>query len=217
MLALAEEAARAGDFGLAADIYSSQLSAQPDRGLCLRRADCLSRAGRTTEALDSYCAAAGLGKLRPEELPLLVDTIARTLREKELGSPGPRSGDGDCGEADALDLFSCRLCSCLLHEPTTLDCGHTFCRLCLEDASARECAHCEQPLGQKDGLPNGRRLDVVLSGLLDKLFASESRARRLWLEGEALWRSRALPQALDKYNAAVDLGETAEPRHAARL
>ena len=142
MLEVAEEASRAGDFNLAVEIYSSQLAdlQQPDRGLCLRKADSLARAGRISEALDSYCVAAGLGKLRPEELPLLVETIARTLREKELGITGTlnRHGkssngedglesDEEWGEDEALDLFSCRLCKSLLHEPTTVECGHTFC------------------------------------------------------------------------------------------
>lgn len=223
MLEVAEEACRAGDFNLAVEIYSSQLAdlQQPDRGLCLRKADSLARAGRISEALDSYCSAANLGTLRAEELRLLVETIARTLREKELGIPANGHGkssangedgfenDGDCGDDEALDLFSCRLCKCLLHEPTTAECGHTFCKRCLEDRSAEDCAHCKQDLSKKDGLPNGRRLNVVLSGLLDKLFATESRARKLWIEGEALWEKQELSDALEKYNAAVDLGKTA--------
>lgn len=225
MLEVAEEASRAGDFSLAAEIYSSQLAdlQQPDRGLCLRKADSLARAGRISEALDSYCTAASLGKLRPEELPLLVETIARTLREKELGLNGHgKSGttttttstsggedgvesDLEFGEDETLDLFSCRLCKCLLHEPATVDCGHTFCKRCLEDDSVKDCAHCKQRLIKKDGLPNGRRLNVVLSGLLDKLFATESKARKLWIEGEDLWKSQSLSDALERFNAAVDL------------
>ncbi|TMS06851.1 LON peptidase N-terminal domain and RING finger protein 2 [Larimichthys crocea] len=220
MLEVAEECSRAGDFSLAAEIYSSQLAdlQQPDRGLCLRKADSLARAGRVSEALDSYCTAASLGKLRPEELTLLVETIARTLREKELGILGQGKGsgssssgedgagsDGECCEDEELDLFSCRLCKCLLHEPTTAECGHTFCKRCLEEDSVRECVHCKQKLSSRDGLPNGRRLNVVLSGLLDKLFATESQARRLWVEGEVLWKNQSLPEALEKYNAAVDL------------
>ncbi|KAL7385085.1 hypothetical protein ABVT39_015201 [Epinephelus coioides] len=221
MLEVAEEASRAGDFSLAVEIYSSQLSdlQQPDRGLCLRKADSLARAGRVSEALDSYCTAANLGKLRPEELSLLVDTIGRTLREKDLGITGTVNGhgkgcssssssgedggdsDGECGDDEALDLFSCRLCKCLLHEPTTVECGHTFCRRCLEGDSVRECVRCRHKFSRKDGL----RLDVVLSGLLDKLFDAESRARRLWTEGEALWKNQKLPEALEKYDAAVDL------------
>lgn len=218
MLEVAEEANRAGDFNLAVEIYSSQLAdlQQPDRGLCLRKADSLARAGRISEALESYCTAANLGKLRPEELPLLVETIARTLREKELGIPGTLNGlgkssssagedgtesDAECGEDEVLDMFSCRLCKCLLHEPTTVECGHTFCKRCLEDDSVKDCAQCRKTLSKSDGL----RVNVVLSGLLDKLFATESKARKLWLEGEALWHKQSLSEALDKYSAAVDL------------
>lgn len=222
MLEVAEEANRAGDFNLAVEIYSSQLAdlQQPDRGLCLRKADSLARAGRISEALESYCTAANLGKLRPEELPLLVETIARTLREKELGIPGTLNGhgkssssggedgiesDAECGEDEVLDMFSCRLCKCLLHEPTTVECGHTFCKRCLEEDSVKDCVQCKQTLSKNDGLPNGRRVNVVLSGLLDKLFATESKARKLWIEGEALWHKQSLSEALDKYSAAVDL------------
>ncbi|XP_037345153.2 LON peptidase N-terminal domain and RING finger protein 2 [Pungitius pungitius] len=219
MLEVAEEANRAGDFNLAVEIYGSMLSdlQQPDRSLCLRKAESLTRAGRISEALDSFCTAASLGKLRPEELPVLVETMARTLREKELGlsnAHGTRSSSGgadgvdsddECADDEALDLFSCRLCRRLLHEPTTVECGHTFCKSCVEDASVEECAHCEQRLGGKDAVPNGHRVDVVLSGLLAKLFSAESQARKFWVEGELLRKNQNLSEALEKYNAAVDL------------
>ncbi|KAF3694566.1 LON peptidase N-terminal domain and RING finger protein 2 [Channa argus] len=220
MLEVAEEANRAGDFNLAVEIYSSQLAdlQQPDRGLCLRKADSLSRAGRISEALDSYCTAASLGKLHPEELPIMVETIARTIREKEPGIAGMLKGhasgsngeDGaesneECEIGETPDLFSCRLCKCLLHEPATVECGHTFCKRCLEDDAVADCVHCKQKLNQKDGLPNGRRINVVLSGLLDKLFATESKARKFWIEGEVLWKKRSLADALEKYSAAVAL------------
>ncbi|XP_061579103.1 LON peptidase N-terminal domain and RING finger protein 2 [Cololabis saira] len=215
MLGVAEEANRAGDFSLAVEIYSCQLAGlqQPDRGLCLRRADSLARAGRISEALDSYCLAAGLGSLRPGELPALVDGIARTLRDKELGIPagGVPPGAGEEEEdGGSLDLFSCHLCRALLHEPTTVDCGHTFCRRCLEDEPGKDCAQCRQKLATKDRLLlNGRRVNVVLSGLLDKLFATESKARKCWVEGESLWKKQNLLDALEKYNAAVDLAPSA--------
>uniref|UniRef100_A0A8C7Z4Y9 Si:ch1073-440b2.1 n=1 Tax=Oryzias sinensis TaxID=183150 RepID=A0A8C7Z4Y9_9TELE len=219
MLEVAEEANRAGDYDLAVEIYSSQLSdlQHPDRGLYLRKADSLARAGRISEALDSYCIAANLSKIHPEELPHLVDTIARTLREKELGLPatlnaktGASGGDGapedgDCEEDEPLDLFSCRMCKCLLHEPTTVECGHTFCKRCLEEeeedsTTTRGCTQCKQALSKGDG----RRINVVLSGLVHKLFATESRARRFWIEGETLWKKQNQAEALEKYNAAVD-------------
>lgn len=209
MLEVAEEANRAGDFSLAVEIYSSQLAdlQQPDRGLCLRKADSLARAGRISEALESYCSAAGLGNLQPHELSLLVETIGKSLREKELGTINGHSNngggdDGECSEEDeALDLFSCHLCKCLLHEPITIECGHTFCKCCLEDGTVKECIQCSHKLNDN----NPRRLNVVISGLLDKLFATESKARKLWIEGEVLWKNQDLKDALVKYNEAVDL------------
>lgn len=218
MLEVAEEACRAGDFNLAVEIYSSQLADlhQPDRGLCLRKADSLARAGRISEALDTYCFAASLCRLRPEELHFLVETIARILREKELsalnghgnGSNEEEGTEGN-GDDEPLDLFSCRLCRCLLYEPTTVECGHTFCKRCLEDKPLEDCISCRQKLNKIDGLPNGRRVNVVLSGLLDKLFGSESKGRKLWIEGEVLWKKQNLPAALEKLNVAVDLGKLA--------
>ncbi|XP_034042015.1 LON peptidase N-terminal domain and RING finger protein 2 [Thalassophryne amazonica] len=207
MLEVAEEANRAGDFNLAIEIYSSQLAdlQQPDRGLLLRKAESLVRAGRIPEALDSYCTTARLGRIRPEELSLLVETIAHTVREKEF-NPFAHGTDGNFAEDDGLDLFSCPVCKCLLYEPTTVECGHTFCKSCLETATIKDCVNCKSKLN-KDGLvlPHPLRINVVLSSLLEKLFPFESKARKFWIEGEVLWKKKNLKDALEKYNTAVDL------------
>ncbi|XP_014029315.2 LON peptidase N-terminal domain and RING finger protein 2 [Salmo salar] len=223
MLEVAEEANRAGDYDLAAEIYSSQLAdlQHPDRGLCLRKADALAQTGRIAEALDSYCTAANIGELRPGELQLLVENIARTLREKELtlninskATSSHISGNGNDGveadgtfEEEPLDLFSCRLCRCLLSEPTTLECGHTFCKHCLEDETVKDCIQCKHKLNKKDGqiMSVGFRVNVILSSLLDKCFDSESKARRHWIEGEVSRKKHDYTDALDKYNKAVEL------------
>ncbi|XP_072513648.1 LON peptidase N-terminal domain and RING finger protein 2 [Salminus brasiliensis] len=222
MLEVAEEACRAGDYDLAVEIYSSQLTElrQPDRGLCLRKADVLTKCGRISEALDSYRAAAQVRRLRPDELGLLVESIARAVRLKELGEGWKPSGGGsssssggadDSDEEDhqqqqqqPLDLFSCRLCRCLLVDPTTLECGHTFCKRCLEDPAVKQCKSCRSKV-TKVNASNGLRANVVLSGLLDKWFDAESKSRRCWLEGEILWKKQELPSALEKYNKAVEL------------
>ncbi|XP_062866625.1 LON peptidase N-terminal domain and RING finger protein 2 isoform X2 [Trichomycterus rosablanca] len=216
MLEVAEEACRAGDYELAVEIYSSQLAElnQPDRGLCLRKADALIRADRIAEALDSYCVAANLHRLRPDELKLLVESIAHTVRVKVLNTETRPGGSGagaagatgsDLDEPDGdrvLDMFSCRVCSCLLSDPTTLECGHTFCKRCLEDVA--ECKSCRANIN-KSWRTTGLRANVILTGLLDKWFEAESKARRCWLEGESLWKKQELQNALEKYNQAVDL------------
>ncbi|KAL2087813.1 hypothetical protein ACEWY4_016641 [Coilia grayii] len=235
MLEVAEEACRAGDFDLAVEIYSSQLADlhQPDRGLCLRKADALARAGRIGDALDSYRVAANIQRLLPEELGLLVESIARTIRGKELSDHktetstrsrhtadtldsktsvklniATTSTDRDGLEDDeCLDLFTCKLCKCLLSEPTTLECGHTFCKRCLEETGVKECSSCHSKINRslEENHFHGFRVNVVLSSLLDTWFESESKSRRLWLEADGMWKKDDLADALEKFNKAVEI------------
>ncbi|XP_041728592.2 LON peptidase N-terminal domain and RING finger protein 2-like isoform X1 [Coregonus clupeaformis] len=207
MLAVTREAFGAGDFNLLAEIYSSQLAdlRHPDRSLCLLKADALSRAGRIAEALDSYCIAANLDRLRPNELGSLVDCIAHTLRVKECLKECT-DYNGVSEDEHSLELFSCRLCKCLLIEPTTLECGHTFCKPCIEDDGIKECEICRYKLNKtnRELKPIGFRVNVVLRCLLGKWFCAESEARRCWLEGDRMRNERGFINALEKYNKAIE-------------
>ncbi|CAM4393703.1 LON peptidase N-terminal domain and RING finger protein 2 [Lepidochelys kempii] len=210
MLQVAEEAFRGGNFELAAEIYGSQLAElpQPERGLCLRRGDALARAGRMAEALEAYSAAARLGRLRPEELRELAESLALSLREKALRlPPWPGGGGGPEGAGEALgdpaccrppELLGCPLCRRLLCEPVTLHCGHTRCRRCAEPGDC-----CHRPRRAADG-PASARVNVVLGNLLEKWLEGESRARRLRAEGDELRDRQELPAALEKYNQALE-------------
>ncbi|XP_054060647.1 LON peptidase N-terminal domain and RING finger protein 2 isoform X3 [Rissa tridactyla] len=225
MLQVAEEAFRGGNFELAAEIYGSELAGlpQPERGLCLRRADALARAGRMAEALDAYGAAGRLGRLRPEELRELAESFALSIRDKELRLP-PWAGSGGAGGAEGEglgdpaccrppELFACPLCRRLLCEPVTLHCGHTHCRRCAEPG---DCGRCHRPRRPAETAAAAAasppspaaarpRVNVVLGNLLHKWFGPESRARRLRAEGDALRERQELPAALEKYNQALEM------------
>ncbi|XP_072119372.1 LON peptidase N-terminal domain and RING finger protein 2 isoform X1 [Mobula birostris] len=163
MLQLADEAFRAKNYELAADIYECQLlELGPERRIYLRKADALCRCDRFSEALEAYQKAADLGRLRPDDMQNLLDSITANIRSKELllrsgrpQAPGqpragsstaadPSPGDGDEEEEDAApSLLSCRLCLRLLSEPVSLPCGHSFCRRCLEQSAAAPCRLCK--------------------------------------------------------------------------
>lgn len=223
MLQVAEEAFRGGNFELAAEIYGSELAElpQPERGLCLRRADALARAGRMAEALDAYGAAARLARLRPEELRELAESLALSIRDKELRLPPPPLGSSGGGaEGEALgdpaccrppELFACPLCRRLLCEPVTLHCGHTHCRRCAEPGDCGRCHRARRPAEPSAAQPQPPaarpRVNVVLGNLLQKWFGAESRARRLRAEGDELRERQELPAALEKYDQALEMGE----------
>lgn len=128
---------------------------------------------------------------------------------------------------EVWDGFKCRKCHGFLSDPVSLSCGHTFCKLCLERGRAadRRCALCGVKLsalmvttGRARGArragqqaPPPLRVNVVLSGLLGKLFPGPARASQLRHEGNRLYRERQVEAALLKYNEAVRLGEPTAP------
>ena len=134
------------------------------------------------------------------------------------------AGAATAAEAtEVWDGFKCRKCHGFLSDPVSLSCGHTFCKLCLERGRAadRRCALCGVKLsalmvatGRARGArragqqaPPPLRVNVVLSGLLGKLFPGPARASQLRHEGNRLYRERQVEAALLKYNEAVRLGE----------
>ncbi|KAL1766833.1 LON peptidase N-terminal domain and RING finger protein 3 isoform X1 [Sigmodon hispidus] len=131
------------------------------------------------------------------------------------------AGEAAAGAPEVWDGFKCRKCHGFLSDPVSLWCGHTFCKLCLERGRAadRRCALCGVKLsalmvasGRARGArragqqaPLQLRVNVVLSGLLGKLFPGPARASQLRHEGNRLYRERQVEAALLKYNEAVRL------------
>uniref|UniRef100_A0A8C6C2X0 LON peptidase N-terminal domain and ring finger 2 n=1 Tax=Monodon monoceros TaxID=40151 RepID=A0A8C6C2X0_MONMO len=197
-----DEAFRAGEYETAAELFRSALAglARPDRGLCLRLGDALARAGRLPEALGAFRGAARLGALRPDELGELASGLACVPGPRErrspVGKPGRAPGEAPSGGSSASvpaaprDLLDCPRCQRLLHKPVTLPCGLTVCRRCAEPGPGR---------------PPVRRVNVVLSGLLEKCFPAECRTRKLAGQVQSLQRQQQPEAALLKCHQALDL------------
>ncbi|XP_037677219.1 LON peptidase N-terminal domain and RING finger protein 3 isoform X1 [Choloepus didactylus] len=197
----------------------------------LTQADALASGGRLQEALEVYRQVSERQQLVAEQLEQLVSCLAENVPQREaLASPDGGSATGcavaaeEAGSAAATEVwdgFKCRKCHGFLSNPVSLSCGHTFCKLCLERGRAadRRCALCgvkfsalmvatgrgcgTRRAGQQ--APPPLRVNVVLSGLLDKLFPGPARASQLRHEGNRLYRERQMEAALLKYNEAVRL------------
>lgn len=207
----------------------------------LAQADALASGGRLREALEVYRQLSERQQLVAEQLEKFVRCLAKSIPQKELVVPAPsyQSGSSSCcvaavkkaREAAAMvpevwDGFKCQKCHGFLSDPVSLWCGHTFCKLCLERGRAadRRCAICGVKLsalmggGRVFGLrwagqqaPLQLRVNVVLSGVLGKLFPGPARASQLRHEGNRLYREHQVEAALLKYNEAVRLGESSAP------
>lgn len=198
----------------------------------LTQADALASEGHLREALEVYRQLSERQQLVAEQLEQLVRCLADSVPQEELASDS--SGTSSCcaaalkeaGEAAAVapevwDGFKCKKCHGFLSDPVSLWCGHTFCKLCLERGRAadRRCALCGVKLsalmaasGRARGprragqpAPLQLRVNVVLSGLLGKLFPGPARASQLRHEGNRLFREHQVEAALLKYNEAVRL------------
>ncbi|XP_005336440.2 LON peptidase N-terminal domain and RING finger protein 2 [Ictidomys tridecemlineatus] len=194
-----DKAFRAGEYEMAAELFRSMLAglAQPDRGLCLRLGNALARAGRLPEALGAFRGAARLGAMRPEELGELAGGLARALGQREWRQSPPgrateAQGEGQQSTAPIAprDLLGCPRCRRLLHKPVTLPCGLTVCKRCVECGPAR---------------PQARRVNVVLSCVLEKCFPSECLLRKLASQARTLQRQQQPEAALLRCDQALDL------------
>lgn len=196
MLQLAQEAFEAANFDLASEIYQCQAAGERDpycrQELLVKRADALAHAGKLTEALTVYRQAADTERLQTGQLSRLTDCLLQGLRGK-----GPMSG---AALPDDVQLVSCPLCLSVLSEPVTLACGHSCCKPCLErEQCPPVCRTCQ---GGVEGT-EGYRVNVVLSGLLSRLYPQQERVQRLRKEANALSTEKREEEALSKYDQAI--------------
>ncbi|XP_031223142.1 LON peptidase N-terminal domain and RING finger protein 2 [Mastomys coucha] len=186
----------AGDYEVAAELFRSLLAglAQPERGLCLQLGEALARAGRLPEAIGAFRGAALLGPLQPGELSELASGLARALglREKRPPVAARPSGcaSGAPGPVAPRDLLGCPRCGRLLYKPVTLSSGLTVCKRCVEQVPVRAQA---------------RRVNVMLSGLLERCFPAECRLRRLACQARGLHRQQQPEAALLRCQQALDM------------
>uniref|UniRef100_A0A3B4ADL1 LON peptidase N-terminal domain and ring finger 3 n=1 Tax=Periophthalmus magnuspinnatus TaxID=409849 RepID=A0A3B4ADL1_9GOBI len=207
MLQLASEAFQAQNFDLAAEIYECQAAGARDarsrQELMVRRADALSFAGKFTEAFSVYQQAAEVERLRPAHLDRLIDCLAEGIRRQVRHSDHTSRSRGETvveeSSARMADV-SCPLCLSFLFEPVTLLCGHSFCKRCLEREHPLQCVKCQDSAGVMEG---GYRMNVVLSGVLSKLYPGRELVVKLRREGNTLYVERRVEEALEKYNQAI--------------
>uniref|UniRef100_G3Q7I0 Bifunctional apoptosis regulator n=1 Tax=Gasterosteus aculeatus aculeatus TaxID=481459 RepID=G3Q7I0_GASAC len=111
-----------------------------------------------------------------------VDVSADVSADDRLhlsDSPGSKPSPSDISEHE----FSCHCCYDILVNPTTLTCGHNFCRHCLagwwESSRKNECPECREKWA---GFP---KINILLRDATEKLFSDVVQRRREEIDANA--------------------------------
>lgn len=74
-----------------------------------------------------------------------------------------------------MEMLECPLCLCLMCEPVTVSCGHTFCRRCVGGYLPSKCPLCKDRLKQKE--VKNTKNNVLLIGVVEKCWPEEKRMK----------------------------------------
>ena len=182
-----------------------ELTMEPGAADCgvLLHCEKLALANQWKEAFDvlaSYitsCASLGLSEIQHQQLHNLATILSKNQTHHTSTS---------FHEHVKNDWRSCSKCAGVLHQAVTLSCGHTYCGKCYTSwCGLHSCTKCgARPVGTGEGLKN----NVTILNLVNKWWGGELKAVELKNEGNRKFLEGCYDEALDKYNAAVLLGES---------
>ncbi|XP_041484358.1 LON peptidase N-terminal domain and RING finger protein 3-like [Lytechinus variegatus] len=190
---LATEAFRRSNFELASDLIDRLLEKQGHNiEFLLMKGDSLANMGRLNEALSVYSHAFRMGDISSDKLHGFVNALVKNLSQN-----AGRDISKDLGK------FSCSVCRGLLSKPTTLLCGHTFCKTCIEHQSKRSCVICKFPYSSNGSKCKKLTLNVTLSDLILKYFPHEVKSQEIKSAGNELFKLGRHSEAMEKYSLAI--------------
>ena len=209
---MAKEAFASRNYRLAVEMYERCLKQQqPNFEVLLGYGDSLARCGRIRESIDVYSRCLALGNVPSDKLRHLVNAML-----EDLGVPTSNTNNQSSRRVVVIPetaSFACPKCEGAMYQPVTLDCGHTFCRVCVEEGeSCRVCGQrrlCEDApqLAQQQQQQVNLETNVLVQRLVEKWWPREAEASAARHEADALMKKGLLNEALERYDLAVQLGE----------
>lgn len=166
----------------------------PNKELNISYATFLVESGQVTESLEVLFHTYKLFSVSPDHIYPVISKMVDYMRQywRENISPLQRN------------VFSCPSCKGVLHEPITISCGHTYCRMCLQKGPLRTCRVCQCKV--KNQMVNVKP-NVLISSLVDRWWSGEVEGVKLRSQGNECFREKQLEKAMDLYNQAVRSGK----------
>ena len=104
------------------------------------------------------------------------------------------------------DSFSCAICYGALCDPITIQCGHSYCRKCIQKVGVGAgCKRCKSVVTSQD--VNFTKTNVLLATLVEKWWPNFRKTMTLRNEGNSLFREGKTDEAIRKYTQAISLSK----------
>ncbi|XP_030206987.1 LON peptidase N-terminal domain and RING finger protein 1 isoform X2 [Gadus morhua] len=171
-----------------------------NRELILQKADALASENRLKEAIDYYTMVMRDGAVRPEQLSTFVDCVLRNFK-RNVSEPEEEPGSGE-----DIPMFDCPSCHSFLGEPVTLSCGHSYCRRCTDHSQLSKCKLCGEPVHWTHAPDQQLKVNVILSGLLDKFFPEDLKTYKTICEIQELTTRRCFKEAVSLASDVIQPG-----------
>jgi len=222
MVDVAEEAIKVSNYSLATEIYETAIrELGPSADSYIKLGNVLCLAGKVSEAFTSFLKAYRLSHVSSDKLTHLVNSLVRLTRDSMMNAANAHNGGEACtmaaqsnngdNDMDILALntkeliesepFLCGVCLGTVQEPTTIYCGHTFCRKCLDKQDSNVCIVC----GQNPRLTDGYRPNVLMSEIVKKLFPKLDQLHQLKSEANTVFSQGRLEEACQRYTTILSL------------
>lgn len=167
--------------------------------LILLKADVLASENRLKEAVDMYAVALRYGPVRPDQLSTLVGCVLRNFKKLEVS---PTNTEANPTKQDCE--FDCPCCFTFIGEPVTLTCGHSYCKRCLQQSALSQCKLCSEDIRTRPGEP---RLNVIVSGLLEKWFPEDVNRTKCIGEAESFLKTKQYDKAIALTSKLLESGK----------
>lgn len=186
------------------------LEEQDQQEIILQKANALAAENCLKEAIDLFSVAMRYGPVRPEQLSTFADCILRNFKSKaarleawsgDANEQQQQDGEEDEDKEVVEELFSCPSCRSFLGEPVTAACGHSYCRRCLQRHFFTKCKRCGASVAGEE------KVNVVLSGLLDKWFPEEVSRSKSLHQVDELCRRKLYHDAVSLAGDLIGRGE----------
>lgn len=193
MTELAKEAFASRNYSLAVEMYERSLKQQsPSFEMLVGYGDSLAKCGRIKESIGVYSRCLAVGSVPVDRLKHLANALLEELAGVAITVANSRR--------KIETSFACPLCEGTLCQPVTTNCGHTYCKGCVDPG--KNCRVCGQKIAAVG------ETNVLVQRLVEKWWPREAEASRARHEGDIFMKEGHLGQALERYNLAIHLGES---------